>query len=149
MVYLRLQPYRQSSLKKSRAEKLKPRFYGPYRVIHRVGKVAYKIELPEGSQVHNVFHVSRLKKAIGQRVVPSADLPPLDEEGKLVLIPKAIWNTKERTLQNKVVKEYLVRWRDLLEEVATWESEQVLQKTGLRLLKDEQFQGGRTIMSPL
>ena len=64
MVYLRLQPYIQSSLKKSRAEKLKPRFYGPYRVIHKVGKVAYEIELPEGSQVHNVFHVSRLKKAI-------------------------------------------------------------------------------------
>ena len=64
MVYLRLQPYRQSSLKKSRAKKLKPRFYGPYRVIRKVDEVAYKIEIPEGSQVHNVFHVSRLKKSI-------------------------------------------------------------------------------------
>ena len=71
MVYLRLQPYRQSSLKKSKAEKLKPRFYGPYKVIHKVGEVAYEIELLEGSRVHNVFHVSRLKKSIGQRVVPS------------------------------------------------------------------------------
>ena len=72
MVYLRLQPYRQSSPKKSGVEKLKPRFYGPYKVIRKVGEVAYEIELPEGSRVHNVFHVSRLKKAIGQRVVPSA-----------------------------------------------------------------------------
>ena len=86
MVYLRLQPYRQSSLKKSGVEKLKPRFYGPYKVIRKVGEVAYEIELPEGSRVHNVFHVSRLKKAIGQRVVPLAELSPLDEEGKLVLI---------------------------------------------------------------
>ena len=65
MVYLRLQPYRQSSLKRSGVEKLKPRFYGPYRVIRKVGEVAYELELPEGSQVHNVFHVLRLKKAIG------------------------------------------------------------------------------------
>ena len=142
MVYLRLQPYKLSSLKKSRLKKLKPRFYGPYRVIRRVDEVAYKIELPEGSQVHNVFHVSRLKKAIGQRVVPSIDFLPLDEEGKLVLFPEAILDTRERTLQNKVIKEYLVRWRDLPEEDATWESEKVLQQIGLRLLEEKQFQGG-------
>ena len=98
MVYLRLQPYRQSSLKKSGAEKLNPRFYGPYRVIRRVGEVAYDTELPKGSWVHNVFHVSRFKKAIGQGVVPFVDLPPLDEEGNLVLILEAILNTKEMTL---------------------------------------------------
>lgn len=78
-------------------------------MIHRVGEVAYEIELPEGSQVHNVFHVSRLNKAISQRVVPSTNFPPLDEEGKLVLIPEAILDTRERTLQNIVIKEYLVR----------------------------------------
>ena len=44
--YLRLQPYRQSSLKQKEAEKLKPRFYGPYRVIRRIGQVAYELELP-------------------------------------------------------------------------------------------------------
>ena len=65
LVYLRLQPYQQSSLKGTRKEKLKPRFYGPYRVIHRIGEVAYELELPEGSHIHNVFHVFYLKKAIG------------------------------------------------------------------------------------
>ncbi|XP_059075298.1 uncharacterized protein LOC131875243 [Cryptomeria japonica] len=119
MVYLRLQPYRQSSLKKSGAKKLRPQFYGPYRVIRRVGEVAYEIELPEGSRVHIVFHVSRLKKAIGQGVVPSADLPLLDEEGRLVLIPTAISDVRERTLRNRIVKEYLInheRRIDKLEE---------------------------------
>jgi hypothetical protein len=43
LVFLRLQPYRKSSLKKSGAEKLKPRFYGPYRIMRRVGKVAYEL----------------------------------------------------------------------------------------------------------
>ena len=95
-------------------------------MIHKVGEVAYEIGLLEGSQVHNVFHVSRLKKAIGQRVVPSTELPPLDEEGKLILIPKAILDTRERTLRNKLIKEYLVKWRNLPEEDATLESEQVL-----------------------
>ena len=109
MFYLRLQPYRQSSLKKSGVEKLKPRFYGPYIVIRRVGKVTYEIMILEGSRVHNVFHVSRLKKATGQRVVPSTNLPTLDEEGKLVLIPKAILDTREMTLRNRVIKEYLVK----------------------------------------
>ena len=78
---------------------MKPSFYGSYRVIHKVGEVAYEIELPEGSWMHNVFHVSRLKKAIGQRVVPSVELPPLDEEGKLILIPEAILDTRERTVK--------------------------------------------------
>ena len=65
LVYLRLQPYRQSTLKQKGAEKLKPRFYGPYRVIGIVGQVAYELELPQGSKIHNIFHVSCLKKALG------------------------------------------------------------------------------------
>jgi hypothetical protein len=71
-VFLRLQPYRQSSLKKSGAEKLKPQFYGPYRVTRRVGEVAYELEFLEGSKIHNLFHVSCLKKALGQQITTSA-----------------------------------------------------------------------------
>jgi hypothetical protein len=127
LVFLRLQPYRQSSLKKSGTEKLKPRFYGPYRVIRRVGEVAYELELPEGSRIHNIFHVSCLKKALGQQVTTSTDLPPLDEEGQLVLTPEKIIDVRERRLRSRVIREYLVRWRDFPIEDATWEGEQILQ----------------------
>jgi hypothetical protein len=86
LVYLRLQPYRQASIKRSGAEKLQPRFFGPYRVSRRIGVVAYELELPQGSRIHNVFHVSCLKKALGQHIRPIEVLPPMDEEGQLVLI---------------------------------------------------------------
>jgi hypothetical protein len=96
LVFSRLQPYRQSSLKKSGVEKLKPRFYGPYRIMHRVGEVAYELELPEGSKIHNVFHVSCLKKEVEQFISTSEELPPLDEEGELELVPEEVLEFRER-----------------------------------------------------
>jgi hypothetical protein len=46
LVYLRLQPYRQASIKRSGAKKLQPHFFGPYKVSRRIGAVAYELELP-------------------------------------------------------------------------------------------------------
>ena len=71
-------------------EKLKPHFYGPYKVIRKVGEVAYELELPKERKIHNVFHVSSLKKTLGQHIAPSIELPPLDDEGILVLILEKI-----------------------------------------------------------
>ena len=104
-VYLRLQPYQQSSLKKKGAEKLQPRFYGPYKIIRKVGEVAYELELPPESKIHNAFHVSNLKKVVGQQIVTSSELPPLDDEGQLVLIPERILEVRERKLRNKIIRD--------------------------------------------
>ncbi|KAL8144067.1 hypothetical protein V2J09_017099 [Rumex salicifolius] len=57
-VYLKLQPYRQRSLKGKIPHKLSPRYYGPFLVIDKIGPVAYKLQLPPGAAVHNVFHPS-------------------------------------------------------------------------------------------
>ncbi|XP_057870687.2 uncharacterized protein LOC131077252 [Cryptomeria japonica] len=139
MVYLRLQPFRQSTLKKSGAEKLKPCFYGPFRVIRRVGVMVFKLELLVSSRVHNVFHVSRLKKAVGHNVIVSSDLPPLDEKGELVLVLDAILDVTERLLRRRTIQEYFLKWKDLPVEDATWENKEVLQHPGLRLVEDKLF----------
>jgi hypothetical protein len=142
LVYLRLQPYWQSSLKQKGAEKLKPRFYGPYRVIRRIGQVAYELELPQGSKIHNIFHVSCLKKALGQQVTVTEELPPTDDEGHLVLQPEAIIDTRERQLRSRKIREFLVRWKNLPDEDATWEDERILQHPSLQLLEDKQRSAG-------
>ena len=113
-------------MKKSGAEKLKPRYYGPYCITRRIGEVAYELELPGDSRIHNVFHVSCLKKAVGQQIVTSESLPPLDEEGKLVLVPEEVIESRERKLHNRTVKEYLIKWKDFPYEDATWEGESIL-----------------------
>ena len=68
-VFLRLQPYKQMSLKQlNKDNKLSPKYYGPYKVLQKIGSMAYKLELPATSWVHLVFHVSCLKKVIGNNI---------------------------------------------------------------------------------
>jgi hypothetical protein len=62
-VYLKLQPYRQVTIQgKGQHHKLKPKYYGPFEVLAKVGTVAYELNLPSGSFIHPVFHVSQLTK---------------------------------------------------------------------------------------
>ena len=94
-----------------------------------------------------MFHVSSLKKTLGKHIAPSTELPPLYDEGLLILIPERIIQTRERKLRNRVIKEYLVQWKELPPKDATWEDEQVLHHPNLKLLEDKQSRAGRTVMS--
>ena len=78
-VYLRVSPLR--GVKHFGVKgKLAPRFVGPYKVLERMGEVAYKLELPEGlSGVHDVFHVSQFKKCHAEMAdIPLRDTVPLE-----------------------------------------------------------------------
>jgi hypothetical protein len=134
-VFLRLQPYKQMSLKQAKKDnKLSPKYYGPYKVLQKIGTMAYKLELPASSQVHPVFHVSCLKKVIADKIPVQTIFPELDEEVKIILEPKSIIDTRIHQLRNRSILEYLIKWRKLPTEYSTWEDESFIQKH-LELLK--------------
>ncbi|XP_075084265.1 uncharacterized protein LOC142167867 [Nicotiana tabacum] len=80
LVYLKLHPYQQSSIDVRRNVKLCAHIYGPYKVMQRIGTVAYRLELPEGSQLHPIFHISKLKKRVGPSITPQLQPPICDGE---------------------------------------------------------------------
>ena len=115
-VYLRLQPYRHSSVALYQNLKLSPRFFGPFQIIQRVGEVAYKLKLPETSKVHPMFHVSNLKQALGGNDQQGTSLPEIDgSSGVVGPLPQAILDW--RTRRNK--EEVLIHWQGLSPAEAT------------------------------
>jgi hypothetical protein len=125
-VYLKVSPLR--GMRKFKVKgKLSPRFIGPFRVFRRVGEMAYQLELPDNlSDVHNVFHVSQLKKCIR---VPEEQLPmeELSVQGDLSYTeyPIKILDTLARDTRNKVIKMCKVQWSHHGEDEATWEREEL------------------------
>jgi hypothetical protein len=148
LVYLRLQPYKQESINRSGAEKLQPHFFSPYIVNKRIGVIAHELDLPQGSRIHNVFHVLCLKRAIDKHITPMKEFPPMDEEGQLVLILEEILEFREKKLRKISIREYLVKWKNLPMEDATWEGEQLIQETGPEFLVGKQFLARETVISP-
>ena len=126
LVYLKLQPYKQTSIALRRNLKLSSKYYGPYRVLEKIGPVAYRLELSQEAPVHNVFHVSLLKPSAKGAVVHSQP-PTLTEEGVVKITPAAI--LARRTLQRnrRDVEQALIQWENLDVADATWEDVTVIQ----------------------
>ena len=105
--------------------KLSPRFVGPFEIIERIGEVAYRLALPPAlSKVHDVFHVSLLRKYMRDpsHVISYEQLsvdPQLVYEEK----PVMILDRKEKVLRNKMVSLVKVQWCNHGIEKATWETE--------------------------
>jgi hypothetical protein len=83
MAYLKLQPCRHTSLGIHKSINLHSKFYGPFKVLQKIGNVAYKLLLPDSCNIHPVFHVSQLKRHVGPKVIPQADLPLTDADGNI------------------------------------------------------------------
>jgi hypothetical protein len=127
-IYLKVSPMR--GLRRFKVwGKLAPRFIGPFNILEKRGEVAYQLELPpQLSDVHDVFHVSQLKKCLW---VPEEQLPMEDLDAKEDLsyqeYPIMILETSERVTWNKRIKMCKVQWSHHTEVEATWEREEELE----------------------
>ena len=120
-VYLKLQPYVQLSVARRTNQKLSFKYFGPYLVLQRVGKVAYKLQLPADSHVHPVVHVSQLKKALPPDTVVNPDSVLLMLASDKVFEPMKLLRSELRKVGGATVPFALVRWAHLPDEWATWE----------------------------
>lgn len=141
-VYLLLQPYRQTSMAQRWHLKLAPRFYGPYKVEARIGAVAYRLKLPEGALIHPIFHISQLKRCIGQNAMASSKLHIVDQNGVLCLEPKEILDRCVWPVKNQPMTELLVRWQGQSSGNATWENFHKLKSTFPHLVDKVFLRGG-------
>ncbi|XP_071901049.1 uncharacterized protein [Coffea arabica] len=78
-------------------------------IVEKIGTVAYKLKLLEGSKIHPVFHVSLLKK-VGEGVTPSSALPYLDDEGQLKVQPVVVLDRRMVKQKNGAAVQWLVQW---------------------------------------
>lgn len=128
-VYLRVSPTKGVSRFGIKG-KLSPRFIGPYEILEKVGAVAYRLALPPTlSQVHNVFHVSQLRRYVHdpdhileQQPVTIKDDVTYEE------VPIQIVDRKEQVLRRRTIPFVKVQWSNHTEREATWEPEQQMQK---------------------
>ncbi|WVZ83029.1 hypothetical protein U9M48_030216 [Paspalum notatum var. saurae] len=108
--------------------KLAPRYVGPFKISEKCGPVAYRLELPPRlAAVHDIFHVSQLKKCLR---VPEEEIdtsqvqiePDLTYEAR----PVKVLDQKQRSTRRSTVTMYKVQWSEHTEEEATWETEEYL-----------------------
>ncbi|GKA53264.1 transposon Tf2-12 polyprotein [Tanacetum coccineum] len=125
-IFLRLGAYRQQSVYQRTIQNLAIYFYGSYYIEARIGNVAYRLKLLEGSKIHPIFHVSMLKRKVGETTITGAQLPPVAEDGEISVVPKALLDTRWVKKGSKFVEESLVQWSGLPKEDATWENTEEL-----------------------
>ena len=119
-VYLKVSPMR--SVKRfNMKRKLAPRYIGPFKILERRGEVAYQLELPKSLLgVHDVFHVSLLKKCL---LIPEEKIPLeeliVKEDLTYEKFPVKILETIERVTRSRVIKMCKIQWNRYTEDEAT------------------------------
>ena len=117
-VFVRLRPYRQTSLQ-PHYTKLFKHFYGPFCIQEHIGMMAYRLQLPSASKIHPVFHVSLLKPYKGP--TPVTLDPLLQSDNHPVITPLSILDWKWDHSLDPLVQKVLVQWAGLAPEDTSWE----------------------------
>jgi hypothetical protein len=116
--------------------KLLPKWLGPFRVIEKVGPVAYRLDLPPTMKIHPVFHVSLLKpyRSDGAVQPPQVVNLPDTVDDTLVYEVEALLDHRDKRTRSRVLtREYLVKWTGYGPEHNTWEPERNLDNCAQRL----------------
>ena len=103
-------------------QKLKPKWCGPYKVLDKIGAVAYKLELPPQMHIHPVFHISMLKPFEGDRQDEDRPPPVATIQGKPAWEVESILDKRRKGKKT----EYLVKWKGYPSWESTWEPMEML-----------------------
>jgi hypothetical protein len=125
-VLLKLQPYVQSLVANRPYPKLAFKYYGPYEVLQKIGKVAYRLKLPEGSLIHHVFHVSQLKQYTPDHTPIFSELPKVTDLSAATTEPERIIDHRLVKKGNVAIPQVKIKWTKLPEAAATWEDYNVV-----------------------
>ncbi|KAA0048614.1 pol protein [Cucumis melo var. makuwa] len=137
MVFLKVAPMK-GVLRFEKKGKLSPRFVGPFEILERIGPVAYRLTLPPSfSAVHDVFHVSMLRKYVADST-HVVDFEPLqiDENLSYEEQPVEILAREVKRLRNREISLVKVLWRNHRVEKATWEREEDIRTQYPKLFED-------------
>jgi hypothetical protein len=104
------------------------RYIGPFPILEKCGTVTYKLELPPSlTGVHDIFHVSQLKKCLKTPMdIVLPEVTPLEADLTYPEHPIKNLDQKDRVTRCKTIKFFKIQWRNHTEEEATWESEDFL-----------------------
>jgi hypothetical protein len=123
MVYMKLQPYVQSSVMSRANQKLSFKYFGAFQILEHVGSVAYRQQLPVHSSIHLVVHVSQLKLAKGFKGSVSSQLPSHSLQHH---VPLQILASCMVDHGDSQVTQVLIKWSELPTNLATWEDYEAL-----------------------
>ncbi|MCH81226.1 retrotransposon protein [Trifolium medium] len=148
MVLVRLQPYRQHSAILRKNQKLSMRYFGPFKIIAKVGDVAYKLELPETAKIHSVFHIAQLKEFRGGNDEPYFPLPLTTSDTGPMFIPTKVLDTRMLIKNQLQVPQVLIQWGDDTSAEFKWEDfQEIKDNYPLFNLEDKvEFKGGGIVM---
>lgn len=107
--------------------KLAFKYFGPYKILERIGPAAYRLELPSGSMVYPVFHISQLKPFTPDYSPVYTDLPLLSDLSATELTPETVLARRLVKKGNRAIPQVLVKWTNLPDTSATWEDFYVVQ----------------------